>query len=251
MSEEIHPASVPKSAAADARLRLGVLVSGQGRGTNLQAILDACAASPDAEHAIPAEVVVVIGTRRDAPALERAVAQGVETVVISPRRYQETQPEDAPPGTADAAYGQAILRVLRSRGVELVCLAGYMRILPPNVVRAFPARVMNIHPALLPLFGGRGMFGENVHRAAIESGMKVTGCTVHFVDEQYDTGPIIAQRVVAIAEDDTPQTLAARLLPEEHHAYREAIRRFAEGRLLMEGRRVRILPSSGRKETHE
>jgi len=209
--------------AAD--LRIGVMVSGHGRGTNLQAILDACASGE-----IPGRVVVVIGTRRDAPALERAQAAGVETVVIPPRKYEGDE----------AAYGEALLRALRRRDVGLICLAGYMRLLPPAVVHAYRGRIMNIHPALLPLFGGQGMYGERVHRAVLESGMKVTGVTVHFVDEQYDTGPIILQRVVPVLDDDTPETLAARVLAEEHRAYAQAIRLFAEGRLVIEGRRVRV-----------
>jgi folate-dependent phosphoribosylglycinamide formyltransferase PurN len=115
-----------------------------------------------------------------------------------------------------------------------------MRLLPARVVQAYPMRIMNIHPALLPLFGGKGMYGLKVHQAVLESGMKVTGCTVHFVDEQYDTGPIILQRCVPIRSDDTPETLAARVLPVEHETYLEAIRRFVQGRLRVEGKHVRV-----------
>ena len=207
-------------------LRIAVLVSGHGRGSNLQAILDACACGQ-----IRGAVDVVIGTRSGAPALERARSCGVATLVISPNKY----------GGDDEAYGRALLRALAARGIGLVCLAGYMRKLPSVVVEAYPARIMNIHPALLPLFGGKGMFGERVHQAVLESGMKVSGCTVHFVDAEYDTGPIIIQRCVPVLEGDTPQTLAARILPEEHKAYVEAVSLFAEGRLQLEGRRVRVL----------
>lgn len=213
--------------AAD--LRIGVMVSGQGRGTNLQAILDACVSGE-----IPGQVVVVIGTRRDAPAMERAQAAGVPTVVISPRKYEGDE----------AGYGEALLRALRRHDVGLICLAGYMRMLPVVVVDAYRGRIMNTHPALLPLFGGQGMYGEHVHRAVLESGMKVSGCTVHFVDEQYDHGPIILQTAVPVQEDDTPQTLAARVLPAEHRTYVQAIRLFAEGRLAIEGNRVRIRASA-------
>jgi formyltetrahydrofolate-dependent phosphoribosylglycinamide formyltransferase len=211
-------------------LRIGVMVSGHGRGTNLQAILDACASGE-----IPGCVAVVIGTRADAPAMERARKAGAEAVVISPRKYEDDE----------AAYGAAILRTLRRYDVGLLCLAGYMRLLPLCVVQEYRGRIMNTHAALLPLFGGKGMYGERVHQAVLESGMKVTGCTVHFVDENYDTGPIIAQGVVLVREDDTPETLAARVLPEEHRTYVRAIRLFAEGRLTIEGRRVRVRESEG------
>lgn len=206
-------------------LRIGVLVSGHGRGSNLQAIMDACACGE-----IRGAVEIVIGTRSGAPALERARACGVPVLVISPRKY----------GPDDEAYGRALLRALSARGVGLVCLAGYMRKLPAVVVEAYPGRIMNIHPALLPLFGGQGMYGERVHRAVLESGMKISGCTVHFVDAEYDTGPIIVQRCVPVLEGDTVDTLAARILPEEHRAYVEAVSLFAQGRLEIDGRRVRV-----------
>jgi phosphoribosylglycinamide formyltransferase-1 len=216
---------VSDAAAETGGLNIGVMVSGQGRGTNLQAILDACASGE-----IPGRVAVVIGTRSDAPALERARAMDVRTVVVSPKKYEGD----------DAAYGEALRRALEASRVGLICLAGYMRILPLAVVEAYRDRIMNVHPALLPLFGGRGMYGENVHRAAIESGMKVSGATVHFVDEHYDAGRIIHQLAVPVLDEDTPESLAARVLPQEHRAYVEAIRWFAEGRLRVEGRRVRI-----------
>ncbi len=217
-----------KRETGDELLRIGVLVSGHGRGTNLQAILDACRVGE-----IPARVGVVIGTRTDAPAMERARAAGVDVAVISPRKYEGDE----------AGYGQALISALHRRDVGLVCLAGFMRILPPAVTQAYRGRIMNVHPALLPLFGGKGMFGENVHRAVIESGMKITGCTVHFVDEQYDTGPIILQTAVPVEDGDTPESLAARVLPAEHDTYVHAIRLFAEGRLRIEGRRVHIDPN--------
>ncbi|MCX7992972.1 MAG: formyltransferase family protein, partial [Fimbriimonadales bacterium] len=116
-----------------------------------------------------------------------------------------------------------------------------MRLLPHPVVQAYPMRILNIHPALLPLFGGKGMYGLKVHAAVLESGMKVTGCTVHFVDEQYDTGPIVLQRCVPVQDNDTPEILAARLLPIEHETYIEAIRLFVQGMLRVDGRRVRVV----------
>ncbi len=204
-------------------LQIGVLVSGHGRGTNLQAILDACASGE-----VPGRVALVVGTRADAPALERARASGVTATVVSPRRYENDE----------EGYASALLQQLQAHDVGVLCLTGYMRILPPAVVSAYRGRILNIHPALLPLFGGKGMYGENVQRAVLESGMKVAGCTVHFVDEQYDTGPIVLQTVVPVLDDDTPETLAARLLPEEHRAYIQALQWFAEERLVIEGRRV-------------
>jgi phosphoribosylglycinamide formyltransferase-1 len=206
-----------------APLRIAVLLSGPSRGSNLQALLTACR-----DDQIAGRIAAVIGTRADAPALERARAGGAAAVVVSPRKYEGDE----------SAYGEALLRQLRRFDVGLICLAGYMLRLPPAVVAAYPLRVMNVHPALLPLFGGRGMYGERVHQAVLESGMKVSGCTVHFVDEQYDTGPIIVQSAIPVLDDDTPQSLAARVLPEEHRAYIQAVRAFAEGRLRVDGRRV-------------
>jgi phosphoribosylglycinamide formyltransferase-1 len=191
----------------------------------MEAIIEACR-----DRRIPdSAVVAVIGARDDAPALQTAHALSVSTAVVNPREFPEPD-----------MYGDALLWVLHKAQPDLICLAGYMRLLPAQVVQAYPMRIMNIHPALLPLFGGKGMYGLRVHQAAIDSGMKITGCTVHFVDEGYDTGPIILQRCVPIVDDDTPETLAARVLPVEHETYIEAIRLFVQGRLRVEGRRVRV-----------
>jgi len=206
-------------------IRIAILVSGQGRGSNMAAIIDACQRGE-----IDGKVVLVIGTRDEAPALQRATEKGVSTEVVSPSKLGEEE------------YARRLLQTLGDAQVDLVCLAGFMRLLPPPVVHAYAGRVMNIHPALLPLFGGKGMYGEHVHRAVLESGMKVSGCTVHFVDESYDTGPIILQRCVPVEEEDTWETLAARVLAQEHQAYVQAVKLFAQGRLRVEGRRVRILP---------
>jgi len=208
-------------------LKIAAMVSGQGRGSNLGALLAGCESGE-----IAGKFAVVIGTKADAPALERARAAGVATTVVSPRKYEE-----------DTEYGEILLRILRKHEVDLLCLAGYMRHLPPSVVAAFPNRILNVHPALLPLFGGRGMYGEHVHRAVIESGMKVSGCTVHLVDEQYDTGPIVVQIAVPVEEDDTPATLAARVIKAEHQAYVRAVQFCAQGRVHVEGNRVRISPA--------
>lgn len=211
------------SDAVRSPLAIAAMVSGQGRGSNVQSLLDACESGE-----ISARMAVVIGTRSDAMALERARSMEVATAVVSPRKYENDE----------TAYGEILLGVLARHNVQLLCLAGYMRRLPYVIVSAYAGRIMNVHPALLPLFGGRGMYGEHVHQAVLDSGMKVSGCTVHFVDEQYDTGPIILQTAVPVEEKDTPQTLAARILPCEHQTYVNAVRLFAAGCLRVDGRRV-------------
>ncbi|MGQ9455998.1 MAG: phosphoribosylglycinamide formyltransferase [Armatimonadota bacterium] len=207
-------------------IRIAVLVSGQGRGSNMQAIIDACRAGT-----INGEVVLVVGVRDDAPAMERARAAGVKTVVISPKALGSSE-----------EYDRAILETLQTNQVDLVCLAGYMRPLGPIVIGAYRDRIMNVHPALIPAFCGKGMYGHHVHEAVIKRGVKYTGVTVHFVDEEYDHGPIVAQTVVPVEDDDTPDTLAERVLKHEHETYTKAIALFAEGRLKIEGQRVRVLP---------
>ena len=211
-----------------APLSIAAMVSGQGRGSNVAALINACA-----QDDIGCRVGIVIGTRADSPALERARSSGVGVAVVSPRKYEDDEP----------GYGQALLRLLHKHEVGLICLAGYMRKLPLSVLSEYRDRVMNIHPALLPFFGGQGMYGERVHQAVIESGMKVSGCTVHFVDEEYDTGPIVLQSTVPVLDNDTPATLGQRVLTEEHATYIRAVKLFADGRLRIEGRRVRMLPS--------
>lgn len=201
-------------------LRLGVLVS--GRGSNLQAILDACR-----EGDLPARVVQVLSDRPDAPALERARTAGVAGRWVDPRAYPNRE-----------AYERELTRLLEKAGVELVCLAGFMRVLGPWFVGHWRHRVLNIHPSLLPAF--RGLHAQ---KQALEYGVKVAGCTVHFVDEGVDSGPIVLQAAVPVEEDDTVESLSERILQQEHRIYVEAIRLFAEGRLVVEGRRVRILPA--------
>lgn len=207
----------------DAPLRLGVLVS--GRGTNLQALLDACASGT-----IPARVVLVLSDRAGAPALERARRAGVPAEHVDPRAFPDR-----------ASFDAHLARRLAEAGVELVCLAGFMRILSPVFVRQFRNRILNVHPSLLPAFPGK-----DAQAQALAHGVKVSGCTVHLVDEGVDTGPIVLQAAVEVREDDTPESLAARILPHEHRLYVEAVRLFAEGRLVLEGRRVRILPEGAR-----
>ena len=206
-------------------INIAVMVSGHGRGSNLQAIMDACK-----EGRIDGRVAVVIGVKDDTPAMERARSQGILTVEVRPKEF-----------ATDEEYGDRLLAVLSEYQIDLICLAGYMRVLPSSVVRAYRWRIMNIHPALIPLFGGKGMYGEHVHQAALDYGVKVSGCTVHFVDEEYDTGPIILQKAVPVEEGDTPETLAARILVQEHIAYSEAIQLFAQARLRVDGRVVHVL----------
>jgi phosphoribosylglycinamide formyltransferase-1 len=203
--------------------KVGILAS--GNGTNLQAILDESEAGR-----IPAQVVVVISNEPKAFALERARRHGVNAVIVNHREF----------GTREG-FEKKLIEELDSRGVDLVCLAGFMRILTPFFVRHYSERMLNIHPALLPLFGGKGFYGEKVHQAALASGMKFSGCTVHFVTEETDGGPILIQAVVPIQDDDTPETLAARIHEKEHEIYPQAVRLFAEGGLVLEGKRVRVL----------
>jgi phosphoribosylglycinamide formyltransferase-1 len=211
-------------AAPTKPLALAIFVGTRGRGSNLMALHAAAR-----EGRLSARVVAVIGSKEDAPALVRARETGLRTFVVDPKRHED-----------DSGYGDALLAVLRNAGADTIALAGYLRRLPPAVVGAFRNRIVNIHPALLPSFGGKGMYGEHVHRAVLEHGVKVTGCTVHFVDEAYDTGPIILQKIIPVEESDTPETLAARILPCEHAAYVEALQLLAEGRLTVEGRVVHI-----------
>lgn len=197
---------------------IGVLAS--GRGSNLQSIMDACAAGR-----IPARVAVVISNNKDAYALERARQAGIAAVAVNTGDYPDK-----------AEYEKYIVDILKEHNVHLVCLAGYMRLVGATLLEAFPGRVMNIHPALLPAFPG--LHGQE---QAWRYGVKYSGCTVHFVDEGMDTGPIILQAVVPVHDDDTADTLAARILEQEHRIYPEAINLYCTGKLVVEGRKVRIL----------
>jgi phosphoribosylglycinamide formyltransferase-1 len=196
---------------------IGVLCS--GKGTNLQAILDAAAGGR-----MPARVGVVISDRSDAYALTRAAKAGVPACWIDPKSFSTRE-----------AFEQAMVQTLRARGVRLVCLAGFMRILSPAFVRAFPNRILNIHPALLPAFpGAHGI------RDALAWGVKVTGVTIHLVDEDVDHGPILLQEAVPVRPGDTPAAVLTRMHRVEHRLYPEAIRLMAEGRVRVQGRRALI-----------
>ena len=209
------------------KVKLGVLVS--GRGSNLQAIADNIE-----KGTLSAAVAVVISDQAGAYALGRARHYGVPGVHVSTEGYKGRRDD----------YDALLVTELRKHDVELVVLAGFMRIITPTLLRAFPNRVMNIHPALLPAFPGL-----HVQKAAVEHGVRFSGCTVHFVDEGMDTGPIIIQAVVPVLDTDTEDTLSARILTQEHRIYSRAIQLYAEGRLKVEDRRVVI--SGGRTETDE
>ncbi len=211
-------------------IRIAVLLSGRhGRGSNMEAVARACQVGK-----IDGQIVQVLGNFAQSPALARARTLGLSTdTVPSPGKQASPAEEDA--------YADTLLSALDAVQPDLVCLAGYIRKVPLLVVRSYAGRMINMHNALLPAFGGRGMFGANVHQAALDYGVKVSGCTVHFVDEQYDTGPIILQSVVPVLDDDTAETLAARVLTAEHQAFPQAVSLFAQGRLRIEARRVRVL----------
>jgi formyltetrahydrofolate-dependent phosphoribosylglycinamide formyltransferase len=206
-------------------LRLAVFIGTKGRGSNLMAIYGAMQ-----EGRLSGEVALVIGTKPDAPALLRAQEAGIPVAVIAPSDDYEAK----------------LLVALDQAHANTIALAGYLRKLPEAVVQRFRNRIVNVHPALLPAFGGKGMYGHHVHEAVVAYGCKVSGCTVHFVDSEYDTGPIVLQRTVPVLNTDTPETLAARILPEEHAAYIEALQLLAEGRISLEGRRVMITSGSPR-----
>jgi phosphoribosylglycinamide formyltransferase-1 len=194
-----------------------------GRGTNLQSILDAIAAGR-----LDAKIALVLSDREDAQALDRARAVGVPARHLNPKAFPTREAHDA-----------AAADLLRGAGVELVALAGYMRLITRALLDAFPDRIINIHPSLLPAFTGL-----NAQRQALEYGVKLAGCTVHFVTEGVDSGAIILQAAVPVRDDDTEAALAERILAEEHRLLPEALQLYAEGRVSIEGRRVRIAPTA-------
>jgi phosphoribosylglycinamide formyltransferase 1 len=203
-------------------LNLAVLLSGSGRSLeNLQRAI--------AEDRLSARIAVVISSKAEAYGLERARQYGLDAVAVPRQAYQTVE-----------AFNAAINAVLAHYTIDLVVLAGFLSLYQPPA--ALTGKVMNIHPALLPAFGGKGLYGDRVHRAVLAAGVKITGCTVHFADEQYDHGPIILQQAVAVMDDDTVDSLAARVFAAECAVYPRAIQLFAEDRLRVEGRRVRILP---------
>lgn len=197
-------------------IRIGVLVS--GRGSNLQALIDNCESGY-----VPGEIVVVISDKKDAYGLERAENHNIDCVFVEPK------------GKSRKDFDQDILGILDEHNVDLVALAGYMRIIGPEFVKKYAGKVMNVHPALLPSFPG--LHGQ---KDALDYGVKISGCTVHFVDEKVDHGPIIIQAAVKVEEDDTVDTLTVRIIEQEHKIYSEAVKLFAEGKLKIKRRRVKV-----------
>ena len=209
------------------RIKVGVLAS--GRGTNLQSIID-----HSESGRIDADVVVVISDKRDAYALERARKHGIPAYFVDPK------------GKSREEHEREIDKILREHNVDLVVGAGYMRILSPWFIRRWYGKIINIHPALLPSFKGTDGQGD-----ALRYGVKITGCTTHFMDEEVDHGPIILQAAVIVKDDDTRESLAERILRVEHQLLPRTIQLFAEGRLKIEGRRVKILPGDSWKDKYE
>lgn len=201
---------------------IGVLVSGEG--TNLQAIIDAAE-----QGEISALIKVVISDNPEAFALERTRRNGIDAKIVERKNFDSR-----------LKFEKEIVKTLKSHKVDLVCLAGFMRIIGKTILDAFPDRIMNIHPALLPSFPGL-----DAQKQAFDYGVKVTGCTVHFVDREVDHGPIICQESIPVREDDTDETLRKRILEKEHAIYPRAIQMFSEDRLKIENRRVYILPKNG------
>lgn len=199
-----------------------------GGGSNAGAVLAAIA-----EGRIDARAGLLIADRDGIGALERAQAHGVPTAIVPPRDHAD-----------EAAFGEALLAALRAHAVEAIVLGGYLRRIPPAVVGAYRHRILNVHPSLLPAFGGTGMYGRRVHEAVLAHGCRVSGATVHLVDEAFDTGPIVLQRCVPVVAGDTPEALAARVLAVEHGLLPEAVGLLAAGRLRVDGRIVTLLPSS-------
>lgn len=213
--------------------KVGIAVFASGRGTNFEALVHATRRADT-----NGEIRLLVTNIPDAPVLKKAEVEHVPAVLIPHRQFKTR-----------AAFEQALVAELTNHSVGLVCLAGFMRILSPVFVNAFENRIMNIHPSLLPAFAG--LQGMQLHEAAIAAGVKVSGCTVHLVTPDVDAGPIIVQRAIAVRDADTPESLALRVLVEEHQAYAEAVKLFCAGRLKVEGRRVRVLTNDERSTMNE
>jgi len=204
---------------------MNIAVFASGRGSNFQAILDAIR-----NGILPARVCLLLSNSANAGALELARSQNIATGHIMRKHYG-----------SDEAYAGAMTASLNEHGADFIALAGYLKLVPPPVVHHFRNRIVNIHPALLPAFGGKGMYGHHVHEAVLASGAPESGATVHMVDAEYDRGPIVAQERVPVLPDDTPDSLAARVLKVEHSLYPRTLRAFAEGRVRIEGHKAWIV----------
>ena len=200
-----------------------IAVFASGSGSDFQSVID------ENEREPFCEISLLVASKEGIYALERAKAHNIEAIVRSKKDFPSNE-----------EMFEDIIRELNARNIDFVVLAGYLNMIAENFVKAFPDRIINIHPSLIPSFCGKGYYGLNVHRAALEYGVKISGCTVHFVDEHYDSGAIILQRCVPVLEDDTPETLQARVLEEEHRALPEAVRLLTTGQVRKEGRKVVI-----------
>jgi formyltetrahydrofolate-dependent phosphoribosylglycinamide formyltransferase len=203
---------------------MNIAVFASGRGSNFQAILNAIDAG-----LLPAHIVVLISNKSDAGAMEIARAHNISTKHLSQKMF-----------SSEEALANAMLEVLEKNHAEFIALSGYLKKIPAQVIRQYRNRIVNIHPALLPSFGGEGMYGHRVHEAVIASGKKTSGATVHIVDEEYDHGPIVLQKTVTIVPDETPDSLAVKVLKIEHEIFPLALKAFAEGRVRVEGRKAWI-----------
>ncbi len=216
---------------SDTPLRIAVFASGSG--SNLEAILQAI----ENGSLTNISVVAVISNKSSARALQRASSRGIPAVTLSPNTFAN-----------EADYLAALSKVLKKEAVNFIVLAGYLKKIPLQLVSEFRGRMLNIHPSLLPAFGGPGMYGIKIHKAVLDRGVRWTGVTIHFVDEHYDTGPILLQKPVPVHTTDTAEDIAKRVLEVEHRIYPEALRLFAEGRVKIEGRKVIIDPLASRTE---
>lgn len=206
--------------------RLKIAFMASGNGTLFETLATKCQSGE-----LNADAVLLISSDANAPVIQRATRLQVPSAVIERKQF----------ATSDE-FANVLLGALREYGANLICLAGYLKLVPPEVVRAFHHRMLNIHPALLPAFGGKGMYGRRVHEAVVSRGVRISGATVHVVDEQFDHGPIVLQRAVFVRQDDTPDTLAERVHAIEHDLYTDAVRLFCDDRIRIENQRVTILP---------
>lgn len=207
---------------------MNIAVFASGRGSNFQAILSALQRGQ-----LPARVTLLVSNKSNTDALELARAHGIPAVHLSPLHFP-----------SEDAYVDRLLALLREHSVDLIALAGYLKRIPLRVIEQYRNRIVNIHPALLPKYGGGGMYGIHVHEAVIAAGEKISGATVHLVDEEYDHGAILMQKTVDVVSHDTPESLAAKVLPIEHELYTLVLRAFAEGRVHINGKTVWIQPAN-------
>jgi len=207
-------------------IRLKIAFMASGNGTLFETLATKCQSGE-----LNADVVLLISSDANAPVMQRAERLQVPRVALERKQF-----------ATSVEFANVMLGVLREHGASFICLAGYLKLVPPEVVRAFHHRMLNIHPALLPAFGGKGMYGRRVHEAVVNRGVRVSGATVHVVDEQFDHGPVVLQRAVFVKQDDTPDTLAERVHVIEHDLYTDAVRLFCDDRVRIENQRVTILP---------